>query len=125
MGREKLFPQTTNLVDAARRGDPAALETAQGLAQSRVLEEQNRFRKLPLDKETKDSATGEKLKILNDLQNKEAELMEILWRRGNDNLNIALHKGIEKLYRMLRGDRLHPPRERGNRGRKNRVRKHD
>ena len=55
----------------------------------------------------------------------ETDLMEILWRRGNDNLNIALHKGIEKLYRMLRGDRLHPPRERGNRGRKNRVRKHD
>ena len=58
----------------------------------------------------------------------EAELLEVLWKRGNDNLNIALHKGVEKLYRMLRGDRLHPPsRERYNnrgRGRRHRVTRH-
>jgi len=45
----------------------------------------------------------------------EAELLEILWKRGNDNLNIALRKGVEKLYRMLRGDRIHPPQRHDNR----------
>ena len=48
----------------------------------------------------------------------EAELLEILWRRGNDNLNIALRKGVEKLYRMLRGDRIHPPRSKNENRRK-------
>ena len=47
--REELFPQTTKLMDAARLGDTEALETIQGMAKARGLEEQNRFRKLSLD----------------------------------------------------------------------------
>lgn len=56
--REKFFPQTTNLMDAARLGDTKALEAAEEIAQARLLEEQNRYRKLPLD-ETKKSLTPE------------------------------------------------------------------
>ena len=48
--REKFFPQTTNLMDAARLGDTKALEAAEEIAQARLLQEQNRYRKLPLDK---------------------------------------------------------------------------
>ena len=40
----------------------------------------------------------------------EKELLEVLWKRGKDNLNIALRMQVVKLYRMLNGERLHKER---------------
>ena len=37
----------------------------------------------------------------------EKELLEVLWKRGKDNLNIALRMQVVKLYRMLNGEKLH------------------
>ena len=47
----------------------------------------------------------------------EKELLEVLWKRGKDNLNIALRMQVVKLYRMLNGERLHkerPTRQKNN-----------
>lgn len=44
------------------------------------------------------------------------QLMGVLWYRSSRDLNIALHKGIEKLYRMCKGERIHPTTSHRNRG---------
>ena len=44
------------------------------------------------------------------------QLMSVLWYRSSRDLNIALHKGIEKLYRMCKGERIHPTTSHRNRG---------
>lgn len=55
-----------------------------------------------------DKATENNQKLVKDCNEK--ELLEVLWKRGKDNLNIALRMQVVKLYRMLNGERLHKER---------------
>ena len=55
----------------------------------------------------------------------EEELLEVLWKRGKEKLNIALRKNVIKVVRMLKGIRLHPPRKYQSRGYKNKPYKNN
>ena len=59
----------------------------------------------PFDLERADKNKERPAKELNVVEH-----LEVLYKKGQDETNVALWKGVLKLYRMLKGERLHPPR---------------